>query len=81
MINGALFELATWQVVLWKVLFPLLDNVKEGAKTHHSERLAKSQGREAAKGAQNIILHHSRNTSEKQWDETRVIAFTVHFKK
>lgn len=50
----------------FKVLFPLLDKVKNfsGAAAHETG--------DATNGG-NILIHHSRDTTEKQWAETKVL--------
>jgi hypothetical protein len=63
--HGALLQQTTWQTVLWQVLFPLLDKVKKHSST------ASDSKEEANTG--NILIHHSRDTAEKQWAETRVL--------
>ncbi|KAF6021064.1 MON2 [Bugula neritina] len=64
--HGDLLQNITWKSLLWKVLFPLLDNVKSKLETAPSERERK--GPEA-----NILMHHSRDTAKKQWCETQVL--------
>lgn len=65
-VHGSLLELSTWQIVLWQVLFPLLDKVKNfsGVAAHETG--------DATNGG-NILIHHSRDTTEKQWAETKVL--------
>ncbi|XP_038067855.1 protein MON2 homolog isoform X2 [Patiria miniata] len=65
--HGALLKLSTWQIVLWQVLFPLLDKVK---------KLSGSAAQEKVEGvvSGNILIHHSRDTAEKQWAETKVLS-------
>ena len=46
------------------MLFPLLDKVKKYSSSA-------SDTKENASG--NILIHHSRDTAEKQWAETRVL--------
>ncbi|XP_071784170.1 protein MON2 homolog isoform X2 [Asterias amurensis] len=64
--HGALLKLSTWQIVLWQVLFPLLDKVK---------KLSGTAGQDKVEGvvSGNILIHHSRDTAEKQWAETKVL--------
>lgn len=50
----------------WQVLFPLLENVQKLSST------ASNVKDEAATG--NILIHHSRDTAEKQWAETCVLS-------
>ncbi|KAK2183610.1 hypothetical protein NP493_305g02026 [Ridgeia piscesae] len=63
--HGALLQPHTWQTVLWKVLFPLLDNVKKLS--------AIASGRRDDTNEENILMHHSRDTAQKQWAETQVL--------
>ncbi|XP_030829471.1 protein MON2 homolog isoform X2 [Strongylocentrotus purpuratus] len=62
--HGALLKHTTWQIVLWHVLFPLLDKVKKCSSVAATEQLEPSG---------NILIHHSRDTAEKQWAETKVL--------
>ena len=61
--HGSLLHNSTWQAVLWQVLFPLLDKVRQ---------LSASASTEKVDEAGNILIHHSRNTHQKQWAETQV---------
>ncbi|KAJ9076915.1 Endocytosis and vacuole integrity protein [Entomophthora muscae] len=65
--NGADFSTCIWNPLLWKVLFPLLDDVNEiycGLDAlPNSQQLS----------SPDMMFHHSRNTAKKQWDETRVL--------
>uniref|UniRef100_A0A4W3HLZ4 Protein MON2 homolog n=1 Tax=Callorhinchus milii TaxID=7868 RepID=A0A4W3HLZ4_CALMI len=63
--HGTLLHHATWHTVLWKVLFPLLDCVRESSSTADKEKIESGGG--------NILIHHSRDTAEKQWAETWVL--------
>lgn len=63
--HGSLLHKDTWQKVLWQVLFPLLADVQRLSSQ------ASNVKDEAATG--NILIHHSRDTAEKQWAETRVL--------
>ena len=56
---------ATWHEVIWKVLFSLMDDV------HRACSLAPSDRDENVSA--NILMHHSRDTEEKQWQETSVL--------
>ena len=49
-----------------QVLFPILDRVKKQSSVASGHR--DTDGKEA-----NILMHHSRDTAEKQWAETRVL--------
>ncbi|CAL1538550.1 unnamed protein product, partial [Lymnaea stagnalis] len=64
--HGALLLHQTWHNVLWQVLFPLLENVQKFSSSASTIRDKESTG--------NILIHHSRDTAEKQWAETRVLS-------
>ncbi|XP_078340584.1 protein MON2 homolog isoform X3 [Crassostrea virginica] len=64
--HGGLLQTGTWKKVVWQVLFPLLENVQKLSST------ASNVKDEAATG--NILIHHSRDTAEKQWAETCVLS-------
>lgn len=65
--HGSLLRPATWQAVLWQVLFPLLDKVGQ---------LSSSASSEKVDSGANILIHHSRNTAQKQWAETQVMTLS-----
>lgn len=64
--HGGLLQQNTWRTVLWKVLFPLLENVQKFSSSASTTRDELATG--------NILIHHSRDTAEKQWAETRVLS-------
>ncbi|EDV29746.1 uncharacterized protein TRIADDRAFT_19890 [Trichoplax adhaerens] len=63
--HGGLLDAMVWHTVLWQVLFPLLDNVNSSS---HMAANIKADTSEAG-----ILIHHSRDTVEKQWAETQVL--------
>ncbi|KAJ6640307.1 Protein MON2 like [Pseudolycoriella hygida] len=65
--HGCLLNPPTWQAVLWQVLFPLLDKVRNLSNSASSEKVDTSG---------NILIHHSRNTAQKQWAETQVLTLS-----
>ncbi|XP_046407133.1 protein MON2 homolog isoform X3 [Ischnura elegans] len=65
--HGALLHQPTWQAVLWQVLFPLLDKVRSLSSSASSEKVDTGG---------NILIHHSRNTAQKQWAETQVLTLS-----
>ena len=65
--HGSILEASTWQAVLWQVLFPLLDNVIIQSDNASSEKVSQSNV---------IMIHHSRNTAQKQWAETKVLTIS-----
>ncbi|ESO95637.1 hypothetical protein LOTGIDRAFT_188347 [Lottia gigantea] len=64
--HGSLLQKSTWSKVLWQVLFPLLENVQSLSSSASSTKDEQTTG--------NILIHHSRDTAEKQWAETRVLS-------
>ncbi|XP_012587883.1 PREDICTED: protein MON2 homolog isoform X2 [Condylura cristata] len=64
--HGTLLQHPTWRTVVWEVLFHLLDRVRESSTTADKEKIESGGG--------NILIHHSRDTAEKQWAETWVLA-------
>uniref|UniRef100_A0A1A8BF50 Protein MON2 homolog n=1 Tax=Nothobranchius kadleci TaxID=1051664 RepID=A0A1A8BF50_NOTKA len=63
--HGTLLQHPTWHIVVWKVLFQLLDCVRTASTTADKEKIESGGG--------NILIHHSRDTAEKQWAETWVL--------
>ncbi|XP_035282271.1 protein MON2 homolog isoform X3 [Anguilla anguilla] len=63
--HGTLLQPSTWHTVIWKVLFHLLDCVRKSSTTADKEKIESGGG--------NILIHHSRDTAEKQWAETWVL--------
>uniref|UniRef100_A0A3B3QB26 Protein MON2 homolog n=1 Tax=Paramormyrops kingsleyae TaxID=1676925 RepID=A0A3B3QB26_9TELE len=63
--HGTLLQTSTWHTVVWKVLFHLLDCVRNSSTTADKEKIESGGG--------NILIHHSRDTAEKQWAETWVM--------
>lgn len=60
--HGGILNNIAWNKVIWDVLFVLMDNVQHNFKTASKER-----------DVGNILIHHSRDTAEKQWQETLVL--------
>lgn len=65
--HGNLLNPPTWQAVMWQVLFPLLDKVRTASNAASNEKVDTSG---------NILIHHSRNTAQKQWAETQVLTLS-----
>ncbi|KAI9558503.1 hypothetical protein GHT06_015291 [Daphnia sinensis] len=65
--HGDLLHHSTWQAVVWQVLFPLLDNVKKLSGQASDVKVDTSGS---------MLIHHSRNTAQKQWAETQVLTLS-----
>lgn len=76
---------SSWNAVLWQVLFPLMNKVQmlcESASDSTCNTVAASDGTggsggggsggSGSAGGGTILIHHSRNTDQKQWAETQV---------
>ena len=78
--HGDLFSARLWHELLWNTLFPVLasvhgaavaaDESKEGHDTVDTT-LGRGRGQTA-----HLMMHHTRNTVSKQWDETRALALS-----
>ena len=76
--HGDMFSFFLWHELLWNTVFPVLasvhgaavtaDESKEGNDTV-GENIGSSSGQTTA-----MMMHHTRNTLSKQWDETRALA-------
>uniref|UniRef100_A0A8C6VTW5 Protein MON2 homolog n=1 Tax=Nothobranchius furzeri TaxID=105023 RepID=A0A8C6VTW5_NOTFU len=60
--HGTLLQRPTWHIVVWKVC---LSSVLSFPATADKEKIESGGG--------NILIHHSRDTAEKQWAETWVL--------
>lgn len=62
-----------WEDCLWNYVFPTLDRASHMAATSSKvEWQGKELGTRGGK-AVHMLIHHSRNTAQKQWDETIVL--------
>ena len=68
---GHLLVLSTWRLCLKDIIFPILDQVKHSANSAGKEVSASP---ETAGSGHTLLVHHSRNTKSKQWNETLVHA-------
>ena len=74
--QGPRLTKALWKETLWDMLFPLLSHAFLKSATSSKEEaeatlLGNSRGKEVR-----MVVHHSRNSEQKQWDETVVMALT-----
>lgn len=77
--HGEIVNTRLWSGVLWQVLFPLLDRVRQLSNSATNEKVVEcSKFMGISDGSVNgstesIMIHHSRNTAQKQWSETQVL--------
>ncbi|KXS17490.1 hypothetical protein M427DRAFT_144228 [Gonapodya prolifera JEL478] len=56
------------------VLFPLLKQMREVSQKMEEEESLLNEEKGGATTGASVMVHHSRNSQSKQWDETRVLA-------
>lgn len=75
--RGPRLSRALWESSLWQLLFPLLRHAfNMSATSSREESEAGMLGRLKGGAAVRLVVHHSRNTEQKLWDETVVVALT-----
>ncbi|KAL6005243.1 hypothetical protein ACLOJK_005805 [Asimina triloba] len=73
--HGQKLSSSMWEDCLWNYVFPILDSVRHLAATSSSDEWhGKELGIRGGKTV-HMLIHHSRNTAQKQWDETLVLVF------
>ncbi|XP_020087242.1 protein MON2 homolog isoform X3 [Ananas comosus] len=71
--HGQKISRIMWEDCLWQYVFPILERVSHLAATSsRDEWQGKELGTRGGK-AVHMLIHHSRNTAQKQWDETIVL--------
>lgn len=64
--HGTLLSKPAWRALL-AVLFPMLDQVQKQSNIASSEKVDTGD---------HILIHHTRNTAQKQWAETQVLTLS-----
>ncbi|KAK4768270.1 hypothetical protein SAY87_003411 [Trapa incisa] len=73
--HGQKLSKTMWEDCLWNYVFPMLDLASHMAATSSKDEWrGKELGTMGGK-AIHMLIHHSRNTAQKQWDETLVLVF------
>ncbi|KAL6998603.1 hypothetical protein U1Q18_050281, partial [Sarracenia purpurea var. burkii] len=71
--HGQKLSKSMWEDCLWNYIFPTLDRASHMAATSSKDEWhGKELGTRGGK-AVHMLIHHSRNTAQKQWDETLVL--------
>ena len=63
-----------WEGIIASALLPLLERVMRGGEPSNEKNGDEGATVPKSKVDQQLIVHHSRNTPRKQWNETRVLA-------
>ncbi|GAN02041.1 protein MON2 homolog isoform X3 [Mucor ambiguus] len=75
--NGHVLGPHLWNACIWEVLFPLLDSIKMSSIRASKMSLSKASSPSVNdRDSSGFMLHHSRDTADKQWDETKVLILT-----
>lgn len=73
--HGQKLSKSMWEDCLWNYVFTTLDRASHMAATSSKDEWhGKELGVRGGK-AVHMLIHHSRNTAQKQWDETLVLVF------
>ncbi|KAA8544984.1 hypothetical protein F0562_019799 [Nyssa sinensis] len=71
--HGQKLSKSMWEDCLWNYVFPTLNRASHmAANSSKDEWQGKELGTRGGK-AVHMLIHHSRNTAQKQWDETLVL--------
>ena len=73
--NGGGLSGSDWKQFLLEVTFPLIEQVL--ASTNSASRGANTAVAPELKKGVRMLMHHTRDTDQKQWNETRVLAMQV----
>ncbi|XP_024978290.1 protein MON2 homolog isoform X2 [Cynara cardunculus var. scolymus] len=74
--HGQKLSKSMWEDCLWNYVFTTLDRASHMAATSSKDEWhGKELGVRGGK-AVHMLIHHSRNTAQKQWDETLVLVFS-----
>ncbi|CAG0915150.1 unnamed protein product [Notodromas monacha] len=68
--HGHFLKPETWRIMILQVLFPLLERVSDTLDSASCDKV------EIEGGSKSILIHHSRNTAQKQWAETQVMSLS-----
>ncbi|KAF5791184.1 putative mon2, dimerization and cyclophilin-binding domain, guanine nucleotide exchange factor [Helianthus annuus] len=73
--HGQKLSKSMWEDCLWNYVFTTLDRASHMAATSSKDEWhGKELGVHGGKTV-HMLIHHSRNTAQKQWDETLVLVF------
>ncbi|KAL3691163.1 hypothetical protein R1sor_004814 [Riccia sorocarpa] len=70
--HGFKLSVSMWRHCLWNLMFPLVETVRHLAAISSKDEIGEQLGTQGGKTV-HMLVHHSRNTAQKQWDETIVL--------
>ncbi|OAE34533.1 hypothetical protein AXG93_1247s1050 [Marchantia polymorpha subsp. ruderalis] len=70
--HGYKLSMSMWRHCLWNLMFPLVETVRHLAAISSKDEIGEELGTQGGKTV-HMLVHHSRNTAQKQWDETIVL--------
>ncbi|CAN8255686.1 unnamed protein product [Cochlearia groenlandica] len=71
--HGNKLSKSMWEDCLWNYIFPMLDGASHKAATSSKDEWQGTEIGTRGGKAVHMLIHHSRNTAQKQWDETFVL--------
>ena len=74
--NGDKLPARIWRRAVFDILFALVDDVRAATASASEEEQAAPEIGELDGQKIQLMVHHSRNTERKQWDETETLALT-----
>uniref|UniRef100_A0A7S0NBW2 Mon2 C-terminal domain-containing protein n=1 Tax=Chlamydomonas leiostraca TaxID=1034604 RepID=A0A7S0NBW2_9CHLO len=75
--HGGKFSAQVLRECVWDMMLPLVASMHHMSETSSNEEVAASVlGTDKSGKSVKMLMHHSRNTEQKQWDETLVLALS-----
>ena len=71
--NGDKLPARIWRMAVFDILFALVDDVRAATASASEEEQAAPEIGELDGQKIQLMVHHSRNTERKQWDETEML--------
>lgn len=72
--HGRSFEPTTWNECMWQIFFPILSEIHTMTASADQKEFSVELGNRGGVPVK-LMMHHSRNNAQKQWEETAVLGF------
>ena len=72
--HGQVLEQQTWYQCIWDILFPMLDDIQSATSAAATDEVQVELGKQGGRSVK-LLVHHSRNSVQKQWNETVLISY------